>query len=99
MHIAMLFPDGTVSICENAHFAVTPSRLCQSNLFSLHACTIDFETIATMLFGPHYVALVIRKGFDQTALKDKYSYILGVIILLCNNPVTPLIRAPDKWGY
>ena len=32
-------------------------------------------------------------------LKDKYSCILGVIILICNNPVTPLIRAPDKWGY
>ena len=24
-------------------------------------------------------------------VKDKYSCILGVIILLCNNPVTPLI--------
>ena len=32
-------------------------------------------------------------------LKDKYSCILGVIILLCNYPVTPLIRAPDKRGY
>ena len=32
-------------------------------------------------------------------LKDEYSCILGIIILLCNNPVTPLIRAPDKWGY
>ena len=32
-------------------------------------------------------------------LEDEYSCILGVIILLCNNPVTPLIRAPDKWGY
>ena len=32
-------------------------------------------------------------------LKDKYSCILGEIILLCNNPVTLLIRAPDKrWG-
>ena len=32
-------------------------------------------------------------------LKDKYSCILGVIILLCNNPVTLLVRAPDKRGY
>ena len=32
-------------------------------------------------------------------LKDKYSCILCVIILLCNNPVTLLIRAPDKRGY
>ena len=32
-------------------------------------------------------------------LKDKYSYMLGVIILLCNNPVTLLIRTPDKRGY
>ena len=31
--------------------------------------------------------------------KDKYSCILGVIILLCNNPMTLLIRAPDKRGY
>ena len=31
-------------------------------------------------------------------LKDKYSCILGVIILLCSYPVTPLIRTPDKWG-
>ena len=30
-----------------------------------------------------------------STLKEKYSCILGVIILLCNNPVTPLIRAPD----
>ena len=28
--------------------------------------------------------------------EDKYSCILGVIILLCYNPVTLLIRAPDK---
>ena len=32
-------------------------------------------------------------------LKDKYSCILGVIILLCNNPVALLIRSPDKRGY
>ena len=31
--------------------------------------------------------------------KDKYSCILGVIILLCNNPVTLLIRVPDKREY
>ena len=30
--------------------------------------------------------------------KDKYSCILGVIILLCNKPLTLLIRAPDKRG-
>ena len=28
--------------------------------------------------------------------KDKYSCIVGVIILLSNNPMTLLIRAPDK---
>ena len=32
-------------------------------------------------------------------IKDKYPCILGVIILLCNDPVTLLIRAPDKRGY
>ena len=30
--------------------------------------------------------------------KDNYSCLLDVIILLCNNPVTLLIRAPDKRG-
>ena len=34
----------------------------------------------------------------KISLKDKYSCILGVIILLCNNPVTLLIRAPVKRG-
>ena len=32
-------------------------------------------------------------------VKDKYSCILDVIILLCNNPVTLIIRAPGKRGY
>ena len=32
-------------------------------------------------------------------IKNKYSSFLGVIILACNNPVTLLIRAPDKRGY
>ena len=27
-------------------------------------------------------------------VKDKHSCILGVMVLLCNNPVTVLIRAP-----
>ena len=31
-------------------------------------------------------------------VKDKHSCILGVIILLCNNPVTLLIRASEKRG-
>ena len=35
----------------------------------------------------------------ESSLKDKHSCVLGVIILLCNNPVILLIRAPDKRGY
>ena len=34
--------------------------------------------------------------FDPSVFKDKYSCILGVIIILCNNPVILLIRALDK---
>ena len=37
-----------------------------------------------------------RFSRDSAQLKDKYSCILGVIILLCYNPVTLEIRAPDK---
>ena len=32
----------------------------------------------------------------KIVIQDKYSGILGVIIVLCNYPVTLLIRAPDK---
>ena len=39
------------------------------------------------------------KPTNQPKFKDKYSFILDVIILLCNNPVTLLIRAPDKRVY
>ena len=44
-----------------------------------------------------YSAILVAVESKQS--KDKYSCILGVIILLCNNPVTLLIRAPDKRGY
>ena len=40
-------------------------------------------------------------GFEVDAMfKDNYMYfcLLGVIILLCNNPGTLLIRPPDKRG-
>ena len=40
-----------------------------------------------------------RFGPQLDMFKDKYSCILGVIILLCHNPVSLLIRAPDKRGY
>ena len=40
-----------------------------------------------------------EKMHNYMAFKDKYSCILDVIILLCNNPVILLIRAPDKRGY
>ena len=35
-------------------------------------------------------------GPRTSFIKDKYSCVLSVIILLCNNLVTLLIRAPDK---
>ena len=35
-------------------------------------------------------------SLESFSFKDKYSGILGVIIVLCNYPVTLLIRAPDK---
>ena len=39
------------------------------------------------------------KVSDLVSLKDKYSCILGVIVLLCNNAMNLLIRAPDKREY
>ena len=45
------------------------------------------------------IGLIALPLVNGEVLKDKYSCLLGLIILLCNNPVTPLIRAPDKWGY
>ena len=40
-----------------------------------------------------------EKRTNFFSVKDKYSCTLSVIIILCNNPVTVLIRAPDKRGY
>ena len=39
------------------------------------------------------------RQMHKQPLKDKYSCILGVTILLCNNPVTLLISASDQRGY
>ena len=54
-----------------------------------------------LLKGPYTLEKICKteETFMLMLLKDKYSCILGVIILLCNNPVTLLIRAPDKRGY
>ena len=45
------------------------------------------------------VSIYWAKSGKVYSVNDKYSCILGVIILLYNNPVTLLIRAPDKRGY
>ena len=44
------------------------------------------------------VKIITLHSFLYNLLKEKYSCILGVIILLGNNPVTLLIRAPDIGG-
>ena len=46
------------------------------------------------LLGPISLAVHMKLAWP---LKTNI-LILTVIILLCNNPVTPLIRAPDKRG-
>ena len=43
--------------------------------------------------------LPIMVIYTANDLRQIFLYIIGAIIVLCNNPVTPLIRAPDKWVY
>ena len=52
-----------------------------------------FVFLVTSFYEPIGTIIELRDSF-----KDKYSCILGVIILLCNHPVTLLITAPDKRG-
>ena len=58
-------------------------------------------------FSPVIISCLVYMLYDDKLYMLKsinkvsvlFCSILGVIILLCNNPVTTLIRAPDKRGY
>ena len=56
-------------------------------------------TTSISIFSAFLLMLFVTTLKIARSLKDKYSCFLGAIILLCNNPVTLLIRAPDKRGY
>ena len=59
----------------------------------------NFMKLGTNIRIPMNAVSRLPAFCHKIEVKDKYSCILGVIILLCNNPVTLLIRAPDKRGY
>ena len=50
-----------------------------------------YNIMAFLQSSAHFPLLILL-----LRVKDKYYCILGVIILLSSNPVTLLIRAPDK---
>ena len=59
---------------------------------------INVVNIGEVIFVKQTVILC-NQALTINRIKDKYSCILCVIILICNNPTTLLIRAPDKREY